>query len=189
MISRLERKAKWTRNRPLKEELSNRVFGKLKVERLHSKDKYGSSLWTCTCACGKTCIVKRSALIRLKYPKQCCGCSTITTKRRNYHKEMSGSTINSIVRGAERRNYEFNITINYIWDLFIKQNRKCALSGLDIGFGSRSTSTTASLDRIDNNIGYVVGNVQWVHKDINWMKQDYSQAEFVYLCKKVAENV
>ena len=37
---------------------------------------------------------------------------------------------------------------------------------------------TASLDRIDSTKGYVRGNIQWVHKDINWFKRDYPKISF-----------
>ena len=47
---------------------------------------------------------------------------------------------------------------------------------------------SASLDRIDNNIGYIEGNVQWVHKWINVMKGAMSNECFIFLCNKVAEN-
>ena len=46
---------------------------------------------------------------------------------------------------------------------------------------------TASLDRIDSSKGYVKGNVQWVHKDINKMKTDFEQSIFIKLCKSVAD--
>jgi len=77
-------------------------------------------------------------------------------------------------------------------NLFIKQNKKCALTGLDIKFGVRNDKitgtyeeTTASLDRIDSSKGYVKGNIQWVHKDINIMKNDFNVDKFKKLCKMV----
>lgn len=94
---------------------------------------------------------------------------------------------------ANRKNLEFNLDGNYLWKLFLKQNRRCALSGIEIGFpkawGAKSkTNITASLDRIDSTKGYITGNVQWVHKIINTMKMDMSDKEFILLCKKVAKN-
>jgi hypothetical protein len=77
----------------------------------------------------------------------------------------------------------------HAWDLFLKQNKKCVLSGLPIEFKARRKGhNTASLDRINSNEGYVDGNVQWVHKDINWMKNTFSQQHFVDMCKKVADH-
>mgnify|MGYP007044016634 CR=1 FL=1 len=47
---------------------------------------------------------------------------------------------------------------------------------------------TASLDRIDSSKGYIEGNVQWVHKDINWMKQDFNEEYFIFLCSEITKN-
>ena len=63
------------------------------------------------------------------------------------------------------------------------------MSGLDISFGeSNYDVTTASLDRIDSGKGYIVGNVQWLHKDINKMKLHHNQEYFIKLCKMVYKN-
>lgn len=51
------------------------------------------------------------------------------------------------------------------------------------------TTGTASLDRIDSSKGYIKGNIQWVHKDINKMKNNYNQAYFINLCALVVDNV
>lgn len=87
---------------------------------------------------------------------------------------------------------EFSVSMEYLWDLYLKQDRKCALSGLPIAFtereGSRGRRCSASLDRKDSKLGYVEGNVHWVHKQINIMKNKYEMARFVELCKLVAER-
>jgi hypothetical protein len=62
------------------------------------------------------------------------------------------------------------------------------LSGLPIIFGTSNGVSTASLDRINNNLGYVIDNVQWTHKAINQMKSDRTQEEFLNLCCLVAER-
>lgn len=88
---------------------------------------------------------------------------------------------------ASGRNLAIDITLEGIWDMYIGQDRKCALSGLPIYFGETGTCpTTASLDRIDSSKGYIKGNVQWVHKRINIMKNRFSQDEFVAFCRAVA---
>jgi len=46
----------------------------------------------------------------------------------------------------------------------------------------------ASLDRIDNNKGYIEGNVQWVIKKINYMKNTLSEKNFINLCNKISEK-
>lgn len=88
-----------------------------------------------------------------------------------------------------------------LWNLLISQNHKCAISGLDIWLskGDNISMQTdqrnlnydgwnASLDRVDSSKGYVEGNLQWVHRDINFMKNTHSQDYFIKLCKIIAKN-
>lgn len=103
------------------------------------------------------------------------------------YKEIYGSHWNVIQTSAKARNLEFNISIEYAWNIFIKQNRKCALSGMELQFGRRGDQT-ASLDRIDSTSGYIEGNVQWLHKNINIMKMDMDQNTFVELCGRIWNN-
>ena len=46
--------------------------------------------------------------------------------------------------------------------------------------------STASLDRIDSNGSYSIDNCQWVHKDINVMKLEFTVKHFQYICAAVA---
>ena len=86
-----------------------------------------------------------------------------------------------------KRKLQFDLTIEYLWEIFIKQNRLCSFSGEVLNFNSscRTHDGTASLDRIDSTKGYVKGNVQWVHKDVNYMKQDMTDDEFVKWCERI----
>lgn len=83
-----------------------------------------------------------------------------------------------------RRPVEFSITLDYVAELYEKQDGKCAYSGLPIDFKSK----TASLDRIDSSKGCIIGNVQWLHKDVNMMKRHYSEDYFLRLCRLVGVN-
>lgn len=79
-----------------------------------------------------------------------------------------------------------------MWDLYIKQNKKCAISGMDIAFARNMKLveqgyTTASIDRKNSNIGYTEDNVQWVHKDINLMKQKMTNEKLLKYCKIIVE--
>lgn len=129
--------------------------------------------------------------------QKCSECSHKIGGLKNWKgtKDISGNYYRQLKHGAKRRNHQFNITIEYLQDLLEKQNFKCALTKLPIvcsrSFEKRLktySEQTASVDRINNNIGYIEGNVQWVHKDINWMKQDYSNLDFINYCILVAKN-
>lgn len=112
--------------------------------------------------------------------------------------DLSGSYLNSIIQRAEKKKLKYNVAPEYLWNLFLEQDRKCALSGVDItldrhfGTNSRDNTTkftqTASLDRIDSAKGYIEGNVQWIHKQVNLMKLDMGQDEFVDFCDLISKN-
>jgi hypothetical protein len=50
-----------------------------------------------------------------------------------------------------------------------------------------SKGGTASLDRIDSKLGYIPGNIQWVHKTINRMKVNLPEEDFVYFCRLITD--
>jgi len=127
-----------------------------------------------------------------------CGCqSSIRTSIRCWQgtKDISRSYFGHVGLHAKKRNLEFNITLEYLQELLEQQNYKCNLTGLIIKCTrnrnkNRSTyeEQTASLDRIDSSIGYIEGNVQWVHKDVNKMKQNLPEKRFIKLCKLIAKK-
>lgn len=111
--------------------------------------------------------------------------------------DITLSYFNHFRYGAEKRNILFSqeVTPKLVWELFLKQGKKCALSGLDITLSTAFKNSqpdyskiSASLDRIDSTKGYEVGNLQWVHKDINKMKHNFNQDYFIEMCKQVTIN-
>ncbi len=95
-----------------------------------------------------------------------------------------------IQRSAKKRGILFNLERERVWNLFIKQNRKCALSGLELKFDSKYNirDGSVSLDRIDSNGNYTLDNVWIVNKEINIMKWDLSLNRFLMLVKLIFEN-
>lgn len=137
----------------------------------------------CKCKCGTIKDFNSKAFINLKI-KQCENC-------RVYDKfEMPQTKWRMLELGAIDRGLELSITKEYVSNLLKKQNFKCALSGIPIKFGRVhwSEENTASLDRIDSTKGYIEGNVQWVHKTINFMKMNFTQDEFIKFCYLVVEK-
>jgi hypothetical protein len=99
--------------------------------------------------------------------------------------------IYKIKRDAERRDISFDVEAKYLYELFEFQQGLCALTGTPITLpkcndDDRHYNYTASLDRIDSKKPYVAGNVQWIHKTLQWMKWDKPESEFVEWCRKVA---
>lgn len=171
-------------------DLSGQVFGDLTVIKYLGKTGKKVKIYSheCKCSCGRTIIVKTQRLLR---DIKGCGRCAKTHGRFSGYLEISSTFWRNIVKGAAARDHKFNLDIKDAWELFIKQNRKCALTGREITFGKSvkdKIMQTASLDRIDSNKDYFLENVQWVHKNINFMKGRLSNEEFILLCKEVTKN-
>lgn len=171
-------------------DITGEVFGEYTVLE-QVKGNGDCAVWKCRCSCGRVKDVRSPGLRR--------GVSTSCGKCQPHYNwkgfgDISGWYFSTLKRGADKRGYDFDITIEYLWSLYQTQNRKCALSGMEIFFVKNMTNEdaskrtqTASLDRIDNNKGYVRGNVQWVHKDLNRIKREYSQETFLNYVKNIYE--
>lgn len=126
------------------------------------------------CECGFTRWIQPNELLN---PNKCFSCKKCAHKP---SKHLMLSQFNKIKKSAEVRGLEFNVSIEYLWDLFLKQNKKCSITG-DLFSNIRE----ASLDRIDSNIGYVEGNVQWVTYRANVSKHTMTMNELYNFCLKV----
>jgi hypothetical protein len=86
-----------------------------------------------------------------------------------------------------------NITLEYLKDLWEKQEGKCPYTGWQLeNFETTSqwnnhklNPKAASLDRIDSKLGYIEGNVQFVSVMANYAKLDFREAQLLEFCKAV----
>ena len=148
-------------------------FGKWKVVDAVFVDRYAKV--PCECECGILCNVDAYTLIKGK-SRSCKTCSLPRVGAANPAWKGYEEIPNSwFLRFKRYSKIEFDLQIEDIWDLFLRQEKKCALTGLPIGFSNDRTrsqkysgiSCTASIDRIDSKKGYTRDNTQLVHKDIN----------------------
>lgn len=164
-------------------------------EYSHSDGK--SAWWWVECDCGN---VKRMRSQEVRNPANIsCGCY----RKKIGHKhnawrgcgKLGSSIVKRIKSQAKRRDIFVGegLTIEYLWNLFVKQNEKCALTGIDLTLPKDYRpgwvkKHNLSLDRIDSSVGYILGNVQWVCKDVNFMKQQLSEEHFVEMCRLVVQT-
>lgn len=150
-------------------------------DKIYKRTTNRESYWLVRCKCGREETRAAGHLIKGR-TNSCKSCAaTVNSFEQNY--------LNRIKNRAKTNNYDFDLTLEYILNIF---DGKCKLSGEEISFGKiwkSKTDQTASLDRIENSKGYIKGNVQWVHKDVNFMKRILQQERFIDLCKKIADNV
>lgn len=161
-------------------------FGKWVV--ISNELKRGSNrsiFYNVQCECGHIGW-RVASLLKIGRTKACKSCC----KTNNDINTFIHSYFNKVKRRATISDFDFNIDEKYIQDLYEKQNRLCALSNLPIEFRPnwKKSEATASLDRIDNTKGYIKGNVQWLHKDINNMKYTFTEEYFITLCRAVSSK-
>lgn len=65
-------------------------------------------------------------------------------------------------------------------DMLQKQGGRCALSGIEMTFSHDTPSSNASIDRIDNNAGYMKDNVRLVCSAVNLMRNRMTDEELVW---------
>lgn len=178
-------------------DLEGMQFGRLHV--LHRADDYTYKdgkrrvRWMCECQCGKILPIFSSAL--LNGSTTSCNClqkELLSKKTWKGFEEISGVYWARLQHDAAKRNIEWNVDQKHTWQLFLNQDRLCAMTRLPIrferNFKKHGINQTASLDRIDSLKGYTEGNIQWVHKDINLLKWDWPLERFFELCELVVKN-
>jgi hypothetical protein len=166
----------------------------IKIERNENRVSHKNAKYAyCTCLnCGKKNVRIICNSLKMGRSKS-CGCNKThylkntgkNNKQFTGFEEIRGSHWSKIKNHANKKQLIFTITIEYAWNLYKRQKGLCRLSGLPIYFDVNSGNTTASLDRINSNLGYIDGNVQWVHKDINQMKWNIPIKDFIKFCKLV----
>ena len=127
-------------------------------------------------------------------------CNECNSKRQRYH-DLSLSDNKKLDKclrfrflGARSRalnsNIEFNITFEYIKELWNEQKGICALSNVPMTYLLREgrTPTTVSIDKIDRIKGYIKGNIQLVCMACNQIKSDLTEEEMYNFCKKIVKT-
>ena len=174
-----------------KRDLLNQRFGRL-IVMTESKERKASRVsWLCQCDCGQRKIISSKNLC--DGDTRSCGClrrDVSSTKTWAGRGQVSKDYYSQIRRNAIKRDINFDITMEEMWELFKFQSGFCALSGIKIELSrnSKKKKPTASIDRIDSSIGYTKENIQWLHKDVNIMKNVFEQKKFINLCERVTNN-
>lgn len=176
-------------------DLVGQTFGRLTVisrEKTYINN-VKRSVFRCRCSCGNEKILLGNRLRSGQTTS--CGCyasELLSARSWAGYEEISGVTIGRLKSDAKKRNMKWEVTNKELWDLFISQDRKCAISGRPIRFERNVKKLkllqTASLDRIDSNGHYTIDNIQWIHKDFNILKWDWTMDELYDMCKEVLDN-
>lgn len=112
-------------------------------------------------------------------------------------KDIYNAFIHSWKAGAKSRQFPFTISIDTLQNVLERQNYKCAYTNIEMvcpkNYTEKRETTSSpyllSLDRIDNELGYVEGNVQFVCVWVNKARGSYTDEVFREIIKKFREQV
>lgn len=96
-------------------------------------------------------------------------------------------------RNILKRNQIVDVDIQDLKDQWDRQNGICVFSGIKLELSSytkikKNPIYSASLDRINSDKGYIKGNIRWVSRAINWMKNDMNDDMVNQLIDLIIEN-
>lgn len=92
---------------------------------------------------------------------------------------------------VKQRSKEYNITLEDLLIQWNVQNGTCPYTGLKlinpIDSKDEPLFKKASLDRVNYNLGYIKGNIQFISASANHAKNSMSHEEMVEFCKLISE--
>lgn len=169
-------------------------YGLLEIQRKYTRySKGGNAIVRCVCKCECGNIIEADFKHLKAGNIKTCKCQKKLLGKKHAlwrgYGDIPLTYFNNIKNKSVIRNICFDVTIEDFWNQYVKQNGLCALTKTPIDFiytSNKYRDFSASLDRIDSSKGYLIDNIQWVHKKINMMKGSLQDQEFIEWCSKVA---
>lgn len=92
---------------------------------------------------------------------------------------------------AKTKNIDFNLDLDFLKNLWKKQNGKCPYTNIpmilaDTPISKNRSLKAASLDRIDSSQGYIKDNVEFVCRFVNLGKNTFPQNEVKDFFKEIS---
>lgn len=83
--------------------------------------------------------------------------------------------LSNLRNSAKRRGIEFDLDLVDLNELSFPLT--CPILGIELGFFDKVCDNSYSIDRIDNNLGYIVGNIIVISFRANRIKNDSNSIE------------
>ena len=140
--------------------LVGQKFGRLTVEAFSGANKWGNALWKCRCECGNEKVAQSALLLSNQVGS--CGC---LAKAGHFKRQHSACYTPEYSAWNNIKGRTANPNHKSFKDYGARGIKMCeewmnSFSAFLEHVGHRP-SRNHSIDRIDNNLGYIPGNIRW----------------------------
>jgi hypothetical protein len=104
----------------------------------------------------------------------------------SWHRMRVTQALGNAKRRAAEKGLPCELTRDYLLSIF-PADGLCPALGIPLVWGGNSSNSPA-LDRRDNALGYVPGNVQWLSHRANTIKSDATTAEICAVAEFLRKN-
>lgn len=173
-------------------DISDTRFGLLVVRRFSHIGQGRHSYWECICDCGTTKIVSSHSLHAGN--SKSCGCLVYRTNSLPYGYASMNVLWRTYSKNAKRRGLDFEIGMEEFRRL---TSLNCFYCGtppnrtVSLGKDKKHNGEYVynGLDRIDNEIGYIIENIVPCCSKCNYAKRDMSYTKFKEWIMDVSDNL
>lgn len=142
--------------------------------------------------CSRTCAAVKN---NEESPREGNVANLVANNRRDHLTPFKWFVYRGKYRSLSKKKYESNISAEYLQKIWLSQNGLCPFTGWELILPEKSdypwsekNTRNASLDRIDNSLGYIEGNVRFISVMANLARQTYTDDQLIEFCKAVAKN-
>lgn len=175
------------RKKVLKPIRRGKKFGRLTVLG-DASPAIGPSMSECRCSCGKVVTVKNRYLRIKRTQEKSCGCRNKLPAGYS----ARNAALSSIKQSAKIRNYAWDLEDEVVFKLMEEPCYLCGQRGGNNHKNSRSNGGGSyrynGLDRLDNSLGYVMGNVAPCCGQCNLAKGRAPLQEFLSMCARITKH-
>lgn len=137
----------------------------------------------------KNGFIREQWLSPAAYEKMLLGIRDWERKQRSSFEGRVKNALKKVKSRSLESGIPFDLTYEYLLEISVKV---CPILGIELSWetiGKGMQPDAPSLDKIVPELGYVIGNVQWVSLKANMMKQNASFAELHKFADWVKNNI
>lgn len=142
-----------------------------------SKTGVSYTSWKCKCDCGIEFITTTK---QIQKGKKSCGCLSVSNRFKKVNDEefFKNLKYGHYITSAKNRDLIFDLDIDYFYSLLIGNCKYCGSSPSLNKIYKKHSMFLNGIDRVDNQLGYVIGNVVTCCKICNSAKSNLTLIDF-----------